>query len=135
MKKLLSLVLAAVLVLGVVGSVQAEELNGIAKGFGGEVKVVVTVEDGKITAVTATGENETPDENENPDEDEIPGDDETPSEGESSKDDDTTTDEQVKDHNQCKEENGGMKNFWIAIINFFRSLFGLPKKCVCGSEI
>ena len=60
MKKLLSLVLAAVLVLGVAGSVQAEELNGIAKGFGGEVKVVVTVEDGKITAVTATGENETP---------------------------------------------------------------------------
>jgi len=48
MKKLLSIVLAAVLVLGIIGTVQAEELNGIAKGFGGEVTVVVTVEDGKI---------------------------------------------------------------------------------------
>ena len=60
MKKLLSIVLAAMLVLGVVGTVQAEELNGIAKGFGGEVTVVVTVEDGKITAVAAKGDNETP---------------------------------------------------------------------------
>ena len=60
MKMLLSIVLAAVLVLGIAGSVQAEELTGIAKGFAGEVTVVVTVENGKITAVTAKGDNETP---------------------------------------------------------------------------
>ena len=60
MKKLLSIVLATMLVLGIAGSVQAEELNGIAKGFAGEVTVVVTVENGKITAVTAKGDNETP---------------------------------------------------------------------------
>ena len=60
MKKLLSIVLAAMLVLGLAGTVQAEELTGIAKGFGGEVTVTVTVEDGKITAVTAKGDNETP---------------------------------------------------------------------------
>ena len=60
MKKLLSIVLAAVMLMGLVSAAQAEELNGIAKGFGGEVTVVVTVEDGKITAVTAKGDNETP---------------------------------------------------------------------------
>jgi len=60
MKKLLSIVLAAMLVLGLAGTVQAEELTGIAKGFGGEVTVTVTVEDGKITAVAAEGANETP---------------------------------------------------------------------------
>ena len=36
MKRLLSIVLAAVLVLSIAGSVQAEELQGIAKGFAGE---------------------------------------------------------------------------------------------------
>ena len=60
MKKLLSIVLAAVLALSIVSCAQAEELSGIAKGFGGEVTVVVTVEDGKITNVAATGANETP---------------------------------------------------------------------------
>ena len=60
MKKFVSMILAAMLVLGMVGSVQAEELNGIAKGFGGEVTVTVTVEDGKITSVIAKGDNETP---------------------------------------------------------------------------
>ena len=34
------------------------------------------------------------------------------------------------DHSQCKGS-----RFWNAIINFFRRLFGLPKKCVCGKEI
>ena len=59
MKKLLSIVLAATIALGLVGCAQAEELNGIAKGFAGEVTVVVTVEDGKIVSVVATGVNET----------------------------------------------------------------------------
>ena len=59
MKKLLSIVLAATIALGLVGFAQAEELNGIAKGFAGEVTVVVTVEDGKIVSVVATGANET----------------------------------------------------------------------------
>ena len=60
MKKFLSIVLAAVMMLSIVSFAQAEELTGIAKGFAGEVTVVVTVEDGKITAVTAKGDNETP---------------------------------------------------------------------------
>ena len=59
MKKFLSVLLMAALVLGAVAGAQAEVLNGIAKGFGGEVTVSVTVEDGKITAVTAEGANET----------------------------------------------------------------------------
>ncbi len=36
------------------------------------------------------------------------------------------------DHDQC--EASGWTKFWNAIINFFRSLFGLPEKCVCGKE-
>ncbi len=39
---------------------QAETLTGVGKGFGGEITVTVTVEDGKIVAVVAVGANETP---------------------------------------------------------------------------
>ena len=35
-----------------------------------------------------------------------------------------------KDHSEC--EAGWFANIWNAIINFFRKLFGLPAKCVCG---
>ena len=34
------------------------------------------------------------------------------------------------DHSKC--EAGGFEAFINAIINFFRSLFGMPKQCVCG---
>ena len=37
-----------------------------------------------------------------------------------------------KDHGEC---GGAFARFWNAIVNFFRSIFGLPKKCVCGDEI
>ena len=36
-------------------------------------------------------------------------------------------------HEDC--EAGWFANIWNAIINFFRRLFGLPEKCVCGKEI
>jgi hypothetical protein len=35
-----------------------------------------------------------------------------------------------KNHDECEGS-----RFWNAIINFFRRLFGLPEKCVCGDEI
>ena len=35
-----------------------------------------------------------------------------------------------KDHSRCQAN--GWKRFWNAIANFFRMIFGLPKKCVCG---
>ena len=38
-----------------------------------------------------------------------------------------------KDHSKCQAN--GWKRFWNAIGNFFRMIFGLPKKCVCGDKI
>ena len=38
-----------------------------------------------------------------------------------------------KDHSECK--GGIFANIINSIVNFFRKLFGLPKKCVCGDEI
>lgn len=40
---------------------KAETLTGSAEGFGGEVTVTLTMEDGKITACSIKGEDETPD--------------------------------------------------------------------------
>jgi len=40
-----------------------------------------------------------------------------------------------KDHEQCKSEVSGWKRFWNAIANFFRSLFGKQKICVCGEAL
>ena len=37
-----------------------------------------------------------------------------------------------KDHSKC--EASGWKRFWNAIGNFFRKLFGMKKKCVCGDK-
>ena len=37
-----------------------------------------------------------------------------------------------KDHSECGT---GFARLWNAITNFFRSIFGLPKKCVCGDEL
>lgn len=58
MKRLLSIMLAAVLALSIVGSWRAEELNRTAKDFAGEVTVVITIDNDKIVAVTAKGESE-----------------------------------------------------------------------------
>ena len=50
---------------------------------------------------------------------------------------DETPDEDItesKDHSAC-EPKTEWDNFWLAIINFFRALFGLPEQCYCGEEI
>ncbi len=50
-------------------------------------------------------------------------------------DPDTTpdSDTSVEDsHDEC--EASGWNRFWNAIANFFRRLFGMPEKCVCGDE-
>lgn len=49
-----ALVLTCCLVLGV-SMAQAETLSGTAQGFGGEVKVTVTMEDGVITVAVIEG--------------------------------------------------------------------------------
>ena len=51
MKKLVSLLLTLCLVLGCMAFASAEAKTGAAQGFGSEVKVTVTVDDGKITAI------------------------------------------------------------------------------------
>ena len=56
-----------------------------------------------------SGENEMPDENETPEEND-------------------------KDHTKCEAESI-LQRILTAIINFFRKLFGLPEKCVCGDEL
>ena len=53
-----ALVLTCCLVLGV-SMAQAETLSGTAQGFGGEVKVTVTMEDGVITDCVIEGDQET----------------------------------------------------------------------------
>ena len=64
MKKILSVVLALVLVLGAVSASAATftagEYEGAAQGFGGAVTVKVTVDEEKITAAEITGAAETP---------------------------------------------------------------------------
>ena len=51
MKKMVSLLLTLCLVLGCMAFASAEAKTGAAQGFGSEVKVTVTVDDGKITAI------------------------------------------------------------------------------------
>ena len=58
MKKTVLALLLLVLMLPVCVSAQTE--TAIAKGFGGDVSVTLTVEDGMLTAVTAEGASETP---------------------------------------------------------------------------
>lgn len=61
MKKLVALFLSLCLVLGMaaVASADAEVKKASAQGFTGEVKVEVTVEDGKVTALTVDDSVET----------------------------------------------------------------------------
>ena len=37
-----------------------------------------------------------------------------------------------QDGHECDREYSGWAKFWNAVANFFRKLFGLPEKCVCG---
>ena len=61
MKKLVALLLSFCLLFGMlaVASADAETRTGAAQGFGSEVKVTVTVEDGKITALDVDDSGET----------------------------------------------------------------------------
>ena len=61
MKKLVALLLSFCLLFGMlaVASADAETKTGAAQGFGSEVKVTVTVEDGKITALDVDDKGET----------------------------------------------------------------------------
>ena len=38
-----------------------------------------------------------------------------------------------KNHDECAAS--GLEKFFNAILNFFRELFGLPAKCICGDEL
>ena len=58
MKKLFALILVLAL-LPVVGLAEAQSATGTAQGFGGEVTVTLTTEDGKLTDVVIEGPNET----------------------------------------------------------------------------
>lgn len=60
MKKLLALILVLMLALTGAAAAMAETLTGEADGFGGPIQAEVTVENGVITALTLTGEAETP---------------------------------------------------------------------------
>lgn len=59
MKRVLSILLCLMLCIPAAAAF-AEESSAVAQGFGGEVRVTVSVQNGKIISVTATGENETP---------------------------------------------------------------------------
>ena len=59
MKRVLSILLCLMLCIPAAAAF-AEESFAVAQGFGGEVRVTVSVQNGKIISVTATGENETP---------------------------------------------------------------------------
>ena len=58
-RRLFALLIAAAMLLVTVPAALAETGTGTAKGFGGDVTVTVTVEDGVITAVEAAGDSET----------------------------------------------------------------------------
>ena len=59
MRKLICVMLTAVLCLSTLGFASAETYSASAPGFGGDVTVTLTVTDGVITDVTAEGANET----------------------------------------------------------------------------
>jgi len=59
MKKLVALLLSLCLAFGMLAIASAETKTGAAQGFGSEVKVTVTVEDGKITAIDVDDSGET----------------------------------------------------------------------------
>ena len=57
MKKILGLLLVAAMLMMSIGAM-AETFEGVGKGMGGDVKLAVTVEDGKITAIEVVSHNE-----------------------------------------------------------------------------
>ena len=59
MKRFAAMLIALVMMLTMVPAM-ADEVTGTAKGFGGDVTVTLTVENGVITAAKAEGADETP---------------------------------------------------------------------------
>ncbi len=59
MKRIAAMLIALAMMLAMVPAM-AEEVTGTAKGFGGEVTVTLTIENGVITAAKAEGADETP---------------------------------------------------------------------------
>lgn len=59
MKKLLAYLLTLALLLGVMPSALAADFSATVQGFGGDVTVTLTVEEGVLTGVTVTGDMET----------------------------------------------------------------------------
>ena len=59
MRKSLCVIMALVLALCLSPVAMAEDYTATAKGFGGDVTVTLTIEDGKLTAVKAEGPDET----------------------------------------------------------------------------
>ena len=57
MRKILGLLLAAAMLMTSVGAM-AEAFEGVGQGMGGDVKLAVTVEDGRITAIDVVSHNE-----------------------------------------------------------------------------
>lgn len=59
MKKRVSMLLSALMLLGLFAGASAEEFTATAQGMMGEVRVTLTVEDGQITAAHVVGDQET----------------------------------------------------------------------------
>ena len=58
MKKIAVMLMVLSLLLGCIGAT-AETFEGVGTGNGGDIKVAITVEDGKITAIDVLEQNET----------------------------------------------------------------------------
>ena len=59
MKRIISLVMCLAMLCTLCAGAMAETFEGVGKGFGGEIKVAVSVEDGKLTAVEVLSHGET----------------------------------------------------------------------------
>ena len=59
-KRVLAFLVGAAMMLPMVSAESANEYEATAQGFGGPVTVKITVDGGKVTATTITGEKETP---------------------------------------------------------------------------
>lgn len=59
-KRVLAFLVGAAMMMPMVSAESANEYEATAQGFGGPVTVKITVDGGKVTAATITGEKETP---------------------------------------------------------------------------
>lgn len=59
-KRVLAFLVGAAMMMPMISAESANEYEATAQGFGGPVTVKITVDGGKVTATTITGEKETP---------------------------------------------------------------------------